>query len=502
MDEHHSEEDIKKVAKGAGITIVGSCTGKGIFFLSQVIISRWLGVEAFGLYALGLATVKICEIISRLGLNAGGMRFVSIFKDEDLGKLKGIILAASFISFLTGAVVGASVFCLSGWISTAVFSKPEFNETLRLFACGIPFLASMTVVTALLQGFHTTKYTVYVRDIIQPVANMGLSVLLLALGFGLVGVVVAFVVSHVLGLIAGLFSFSKLFPGFSQKDLKPDYVIKELVMYSLPLLFVGFLQYFLSNTDTLMLGYFGTSSDVGVYRAASQLPMVMVLFLFASNSVYAPLAADLYHKQETERLASIFKATTKWISYIVVPLFIIIIFSARDLMLIFGEEYVESGYRILIILAFGQLISCVTGGVLFTLIMTGKQHIEFYYEIALVILNIALNVLLIPKYGVIGAAIASSASSIAINVVRSMAVYFIYKMHPFFQGTAKYYFLSFLVSILLSGIHVVLPSKLQCPMNITVVCVVFGTFYMMMKKSSEDLILVNLVKAKISRLKK
>jgi O-antigen/teichoic acid export membrane protein len=78
MNHNFSEEDIKKVAKGAGTSLIGSSIGRGLFFLSQVIIARILGVEAFGLYVLGFSAIKICEIIARFGLNTGGMRFVSV----------------------------------------------------------------------------------------------------------------------------------------------------------------------------------------------------------------------------------------------------------------------------------------------------------------------------------------------------------------------------------------------------------------------------------------
>src|SRR3989304_9270525 len=106
MNNSFSEEDVKKVAKGAGTNLIGSSIGKGLFFLSQIIIARILGVEVFGLYALGFATVKMCEIFARLGLHKGGMRFVSIYKDDSPSKLKGVLVSAIGITLINGILIG------------------------------------------------------------------------------------------------------------------------------------------------------------------------------------------------------------------------------------------------------------------------------------------------------------------------------------------------------------------------------------------------------------
>src|SRR3989304_5040762 len=131
MNSNFSEEDIKKVAKGTGTTLIGSIVGGGFNFLSQIMIARVLGVEAFGLYALGYAAVRICEIIAKLGLDTGGMRFVSIYKSENPSKLKGVLISSTGISLLSGTLIGLILYLSSGEISQKIFRKPEITETLH-----------------------------------------------------------------------------------------------------------------------------------------------------------------------------------------------------------------------------------------------------------------------------------------------------------------------------------------------------------------------------------
>lgn len=499
MNYSFSEEDVKKVAKGAGTTLIGSSIGKGLFFISQIIIARFLGVEAFGLYTLGFAAVKICEIVAKIGLNTGGMRFVSIYRDNNPSKLKGVLLSATWISLLNGALIGVILYFSSNWIALNVFKKLELVETLQLFSFSIPFIVGMNVVSSLLQGFHTTKYTVYTQEFIQPTANILLVAGFYYAGFKLQGVIYAFILSHLVALAAGIFYFKRLFPQFFKKDIKPVFELKNLIFYSIPLLFVGFLHYFLSWADTLMLGFLGSVKDVGIYRAASQVPLIMPLFLTASNSIYAPLIADLHQKGEMKRLSNIFKTTTRWVSYVTVPIFLFFVFSAKDLMMLFGKEYVDSGYTVLIILSIGQLINCITGGVGFTLTMTGRQSIELLNSGGLVIVNVLLNYLLIPVYGSIGAAVASSISNIAINMFRLLEVNKLYALNPFSNKMLK-----LILSFLIVGIFVFfIKSKINLFwyfnlfLNFMVVACITGLFLLVFKLESEDRYIFEKIKNKI-----
>lgn len=498
--QNFSQEDIKKIAKGTGVTLTGSSVGRGIFFLSQIIIARFLGVEVFGLYALGFATVKICEIIARLGLNTGGMRFVSIYKDEDTSRLKGTLISATVLSLLFGLLIGIALFFLATLIAQNIYHKPELAHALQLFAISIPFLSGMAVVSSLLQGFHTTKYTIYTREIIQPFANIIFILAFYYTGFGLHGVIGAFIFSHLFAVVAGIYFIRKTFPEFVKKDIKPVYELKNLISYSAPLLFVGFLQYLLSWTDTLMLGFLSTTREVGIYRAAAQVPFIMTVFLMATNSIYAPLAADLYKKGELERLSNIFKISTRWVSYASIPMFIFLALSAKEILSFFGKGYVETGSVVLIVLSFGQLVNCITGGVGYTLTMTGKQKIELFNSLALVGLDIVLNLFLIPKYGAMGAAISTGISVIIINIVRFVEVFFLYKMIPFSLKTAKIIVPAVISALIFWFVRIDFHPNIKILILFSSITTIFVFSLYIMKISEEDMFVINRFKSKLTRV--
>ena len=119
-----SAKDVKKVAKGAGISFIGSVTGRCLWLLCQVIVARYFNAEVFGLYTLGLMVLKIAELIARFGLHAGAMRFVSIYRKDAPGKVKGIFISASLISFVNGLLLAGIVYFFADFISGTIFHKP------------------------------------------------------------------------------------------------------------------------------------------------------------------------------------------------------------------------------------------------------------------------------------------------------------------------------------------------------------------------------------------
>jgi len=378
--------------------------------------------------------LKISELLARFGLHAGGMRFVSIYRKDQPEKAKGVIISATLISFINGILLGSAIYCFSGFIAEALFKKKELHDVLKAFAFSVPFMSTMMIVATTSQGFHTTKYFVCIRDIIQPAAGIALILLFISLELGLYWVIYAFAISHIIALLAGLYFIDKRFSKVHRRSVKPVYETGTLLRYSAPLLFSGFLLFLVPWTAIIMLGYMNNPAGVGIYRAASQIPVFLVLILVATNSIYAPAIAEMHHLKQKDRMNKIFKTTTLWVFIFTLPLVLILFFSAKDIMAIFGSVYVETGAPVLMVLAVAQFTNCVTGGVALTLSMTGKQHVEMINSLLLVMMSIALNYFLIPVYGPLGAAIATGISIAVINLVRLVEVYIIYKIHPYDMG--------------------------------------------------------------------
>ncbi len=422
------EQELVRVAHGAGVIFAGKILGGALQYIYIIVIARILGVKTFGLFMLGTAIINFTGIIGRLGLENGVIRFIPLYEGEgDRGRIKGTIIQSFKYSFIASVVMAAVLFFAAGPLSTRLFHKPGLEGIIQAFSISIPFFTIMMIALASTQGFKIMKYTVYSRNLLWPVSNLLLMTIFFFLGFRLYGAVVAYIITVVFAAILSLYFLFKTF-----SDIRSTKAISEnsaLFRFSLPLLFVLFMNFAMLWTDTLMLGFFALSKDVGIYNAAMKTAMQTSIILVSFNSIFAPVLSDLYNKGEMEKLEKLYKVVTKWIYSASFPVFLLLLLLSNELMLLFGHDF-GAGRTPLIILALAQLVNAGVGPVGVILVMSGKQNIMMYNTAAISILNISLNWFLIPIYGITGAALATGISTVALNIVMLLEVYLIFGIHP------------------------------------------------------------------------
>jgi O-antigen/teichoic acid export membrane protein len=198
----------------------------------------------------------------------------------------------------------------------------------------------------------------------------------------------------------------------------------DILKISIPLMFAQSVQFIMAWTDKLMLGNMTTSEDVGIYHTAFKLSMFAAVALMSINSIASPKFAEMFGKNDMEGLKKVVHQSTKMIFWTSVPLVVIFFIFPEFLLGLFGEEF-KIGVTAFIFLSCGRLISSFSGSVGNILQMTGNQNI--YAKILFIgaILNITLNLILIPEtsplsslniVGINGAAFASMSSLIIWNL--------------------------------------------------------------------------------------
>jgi len=178
-------------------------------------------------------------------------------------------------------------------------------------------------------------------------------------------------------------------------------------------------------SDTIMIGIFKTEADVGVYNVALKLAMITGIVLGAVNSIVAPKLSETFNNNKMVEFRKLIKQSTRIIFFSTLPILIILLLFPEFLLSFFGTEFVIAKTTLLILLI-GQIVNAMSGSVGFILQMTGKE--KAYQNILLLALvcNIVLNIVLIPIYGIEGAAIASAFSLLFWNL---SSVFYIYKKY-------------------------------------------------------------------------
>lgn len=452
-DENYLNESLRKIAKGAGIGFAGTFIGKAFGYLSMIVIARCLDPSNYGLILLGFACMSIATTLSMVGLPTGVQRYVSFYRGKgDEGRIKGTILGAIKISFPLSLTATFLLFSGADWVSIHVFHSPELTPVLRIFSIAIPFFVLVSIFIAATIGFQDLRYKVYVNDLFLNIVKLTAIVIFLVLGFGVLGATSGWALALIgMPFIAFYFLEKKVFP-FLSSNIKSVPMEKELFSFSWPLIFAGFAGFIRDWTDTIMVAYFLTASSVGIYNAALPTAGLLRILGKSFSTIFMPVITELYAKNREEELKSVYAAVTKWVISLVFPGFLLMaLFSETIIRIIFGAEYVD-GAMALSILALGFSIYCVFVIANSVIGAYGKTKIIMVGSFIGACINVGLNFLLIPIYGVNGAAVATGLSIVLPSIFYLFFVYRIGKMQPFRMNHFKPIFVSIISVMVVYGL--------------------------------------------------
>ena len=492
-----SDQLIKKVAKGGGVAFGGNIADRAVRFLLEILLGRVLGAAGYGLYALGYSLTMIGSQISMLGLTNGVVRFVAKYKGVgDIKRVKGTLILAFVISTLASIAVGGSLLFFSGRISR-LFNMPELAGVLRAFACALPFYVIMLMVAFSARAFQRITYYTALRNIFLPVANIIIVSGIFLLGFRLLGAVYGFAIASAFSALLGLCLLKRLFPEIIS-GFKPFYELKKILRFSVPLLFVGFSYLIMGQIDRIMLGYFKTSKDLGIYNAAANISHQPGVIVYSLSCIFSPIISDLHNRRRVDELAKLFKTVTRWGFSLSLPLTLILVLFSKQIVAIFGPEF-TSGWLALVVLSLGYLIANATGNMAgYVLQMSGKQDVQFINNLVMVFLNIGLNIWLIRIYGFLGAAIATALSVAVINIVTVIEVHKLLGMQPY--ETSYYKPLVAGLGAVLSFLFLSMLTTLNSLwiVNLIVFSIVYFLILHLLGLENEDMIVLKSIKRRFT----
>lgn len=449
------EKDIKIVATGAGIAIVGKVVGRGFNVLGQIVLARILGPAKFGLYIIGLTVLRLLGLIAPLGLNRGVIQFGSRYWREDDAGLKGAIFQAVGFSSLSGVFVGLIVFYGAPQFAYH-YGNPDLVSVMHLFALSFPFLSGLKVAAAATRISQRMRFAVFSEEISQSVSYLALiTVVYYFFGEELDWVIGIYALSFFIAFVLAIYYLTQLFPEAFSSQTKTHFYIRKLLAFSLPISITSMFTMLLMWSDRLWIGYFWSEIDVGIYQAAAQIATLFVVIIGSFGAILSPLIAKLHHRQETKRLNDLFKVSTRWGIYVSVPFFLTICFASQEfIIVIFGEEY-GSGAIPLIILAVGQMLNLSTGVVGPMLMMTENQNRWLFTSLGMFSINIVMNWFLVPKLGVSGAAISTATTIGGLYLLGLFQIKMVLKLWPYDRKCRKLLLVTFVTIVSLFCLEMV-----------------------------------------------
>ena len=440
MLEQDARRELVAAELGAGVSVSvpGRSLGRGLGFVNQIVLARLLGVQVFGLYSIGWSLLRALALLAPVGMDAAVLRYGSAHWPEDRGRIRTILKQTLWVGAVSSIVVGAIVFLASDWLAQSVFHKDALGPIFRYLGATIPLAVALRILASSTSVTRRLHYLVLAEEIAQPVLQLAcFMILFLAQVPRIDAAMVAVLLSILLAAGAAGGFASKLFgsvPGAPPSFAEP---LGSLLSFSVPVALGGFLGSFLLWADRLLVGALGTESDAGIYAIVSLVSVVFATLLSGFKSSLAPMAAALHASGNMEQLADAFRLSTRWSQYLSIPVFVFIVSSGRELLVWgLGPEY-QAGFVPMLILSVGQLVNASTGPADTLLVMGGyPRRWTMLAGLGLTGL-VVLGLMWIPRWGLVGAALASAVTVVLVSIGSLVAVIRRMRINPYDARTLR-----------------------------------------------------------------
>lgn len=407
-----ADSDRSRTGRDALFAFLVRCVSAALLYASQVALARWMGSAEYGIYITLWTCVLLIGGLSHLGMNLGIIRLVATRRAAaDLPRLRGLVDGARLLALVNGAL--AALLCaLALWL----FGAPaRFGGAANaaLMVCAIPFFALSDVQDGIGRGNGWIGTALVPPYVLRPL----LLLVFMALAWSAAAPMVAHtaaVCAVAAAAVAALLQAAAV-SRQARASLGPGPRIFEpraWLASSLPLLAISGCEILLQNTDVLVLAQATSPASVAVYFAAGKTMSLIMFIHYAVGSAFASRFASLKALGDEAGLHAAVREAVRWTFWPSLAAAILILALGRPLLQLFGPGFV-AGYPVMAILVFGFLARSAMGPSEFLLNMLGEQRRSAAVLIFAAVLDILLNLTLVPLYGTTGAALSTATALVS-----------------------------------------------------------------------------------------
>lgn len=405
------QADTTTLARGASVAMAGRLFGRGLGYVVHVLLARWLGPLAYGLFAMGWRLSQMGGLIATLGLDQGLIRFGSAQTARHRRLPGRLLLKTLCLAAVGGALATVILIVATPWLARSVFGNTRLVPVLWVLALGTAVTPVLRVAAAGTRLSQRMGASVWAEDLVPPLAQLLLFGVFTVAGLGLSGATWATTLSFVVAAIVALLMLTRKLVR-QRSPSEPEVPLtgpsaKELLAFSLPTALASLLAVLIMSVDLLMVGALIDAYSAGLYQTATQIALLFFLILTSINAILAPMIPPLAESNERRRLEELYRVSTKWGLYLALPLFLFVLVDIEGFLRLYGDDYVAAATAARL-LALGQMVNLATGAVGLLLILHGWQRAWLRLTLGSLVVNVVSNALLIPRLGVAGAAIGTT----------------------------------------------------------------------------------------------
>lgn len=371
-----------------------------------VVLARWLEPGAYGLLFLAIAIFEAARIGGELGIAKSAARYVSSFRETDPGQVPHVLRVGLAFNLVSLALVSVGLVAFDDEIATLI-GEPTLAELLVFGGAFVLFAGLTTYVRTVLQGLQAIEWSAFVNAF-RDVSRLFLVLLLVALGFGVVGALVGYVLSFLLTAAIGFsILYTKRYRRFDASPVREPGLSRRILEYNVPITFTRSSNVLHKRVDVLLIGFFLNPVAVGYYTIAKQIVGFVETPAAALGFTVSPRYGELKSTDELSAAARLYETTLVHTLLLYLPAAAgIVLVADPAVRYVFGAAYLGAVPVLQVLSAF-VLLQAVTQITSDGLDYIGRARTRAVIKAVTAVANAGLNVLLIPTMGVVGAAVAT-----------------------------------------------------------------------------------------------
>ncbi|VAW98540.1 hypothetical protein MNBD_GAMMA23-1536 [hydrothermal vent metagenome] len=379
--------------------------GMGITYISLILLARWMGAEQFGIYAYVFSVISTLAIVPLFGLSYSSIPLIAEYEvDKKFAELRGLLL------FGTGFVVAVSVivsFAFAMLIMADIIGLGEYRDAILIGCIALPAFSLLSYLGEVSRGLGRAIAAFAPLQVLVPLIFLLLAFISFYLFDKLEATrtiwlwffaMLALVIPQALYLLKIVV---KRFP-----ELSRNYHVRQWLKISAQFFLISIAVVLLFQMDVLILGMFHEPEIVGYYSAAARTALLVTIILQAINALGARQYATLYKMNKTDELQQLLHSLSRWLVWATAGVTVFLLLGGHYLLAFFGNNFTQA-YPALAILTVAYAATVILGPVTVLLNVTGNQKVTAKVLTTAVVIGIILNSILIPIYGMVGAAIAA-----------------------------------------------------------------------------------------------
>ncbi len=403
--------NFKKTITSSGVTFLFRIFGLFCSFLTTLLITKWFGIADYGNYSLVFTIAQASALIFTLGIPN---TLIQIIGNHGFNyhKAKNLLIKGLKITLFISIIPVFIFYFASDFLAKNIFHNQLLVNYFFIVSLTLPlFIVHEILIYFFIATKNFKKYNMFMYVIPNILLLIFLS---LFFYFNLSGYFTFSAFALAIFITVSIETY--IIFGLKKTTEIISFTPISLLKTASPLMFSGLLLYLLNWTDVIILGIMLDDKQVGIYNIAFKIGSVGFLVIVSVSTIITPKIAELYGDNKFEELKKLIHNSTRFIAVLSIPIVIVIILLRNYILSFFGSEALL-GSTTLVIVSLGVLFSAIIGNADQILNMTNNQKILRNITIICFFINVILNIILIPHYGIEGSAYASLVTNIILNLL-------------------------------------------------------------------------------------